>query len=105
MTQPYFKVDTEDALVDKRLSEDEVKQALKELERLSFMQMPHSDWTVRPIDVTNKEWHRQKLPDANWRNILVLKLNEKTITLKAILYRDDNTYRIVRKLYLSEEET
>ena len=104
MTQPHFKIDIEDALVDKRLSEDEVKEALRELERLSLLQVPYADWTIKPIGVTNEEWHRQKLPGKNWRNILVIKINDKTITLKAILFRDNNTYRIVRKLYLAEDD-
>ncbi|MDQ7034769.1 MAG: hypothetical protein Q9P01_08005 [Anaerolineae bacterium] len=34
MTEPFFTIDSEDALIDKRLSQDEVKEALKELERL-----------------------------------------------------------------------
>jgi hypothetical protein len=104
MTEPIFKIHTEDALIDKRLSEDEIKQALKELERLSLLEVPAADWTVEPIKRTNKEWYRQKLPGENWRNILVFKINDKTITLKAILLRDNNTYRIARKLYLAEED-
>ncbi|MDQ7027213.1 MAG: hypothetical protein Q9P44_16835 [Anaerolineae bacterium] len=55
MTEPFFTIDSEDALIDKRLSQDEVKEALKELERLSLLQVPYADWTIMPINATNKE--------------------------------------------------
>jgi len=103
MSQPHFRVKTEDTLVDSRLSEDEIEQALKEIERLSFLEVPKADWTVTPVHTTNNEWYRQKLPGEQWRNIIVFEISEQTILLKAILYRDENTYSVVRKLYLSDE--
>lgn len=104
MSQPHFQVQTEDTLVDSRLSEDEIQQALKEIERLSLLEVPRADWTVKAIKATNDEWYRQKLPGEQWRNIIVFEISVQTIILKAILFRDDNTYRVVRKLYLSDEK-
>jgi hypothetical protein len=101
--RPFFKVITRDTLIDKRLTVGELKQALAQVERLSFMEWPHTDWSVAAIEVTHQEWHRQKMSGERFRTIFRIHQEQKEIHIVAILARDENTYsEIVRRLYLNE---
>ncbi len=104
--EPIFELDLTKVTVDKRLNEAEIKQAIREVKRIAKLRVPKADWTVDSIDNTNRDWHRQKLPGERWRNIIIFEIDEdqKRITLRAILVRDNSTYAIVRRLYLAEDE-
>jgi hypothetical protein len=105
LDEPLFKIEFADVRIDRRLSNAEIEKALAEIEHLSFIPIPLSDWTIAPIDSTNREWHRQKLPDERFRSILKIDMKRKVIFVRAILVREDNTYStIVRKFYLDEAE-
>jgi hypothetical protein len=85
MSDSAFQVNTEETVVDVRLSPEDIKTALKEVERIAVLQYPFADATVRPIQLTNGEWHRQKLPDKDWRTILAISITEQEIVVHAIL--------------------
>lgn len=101
--EPVFAVDLKNVLVDKQLSKEEIRRALNEIERVSFLEFPHADGTIEPIDITNTEWYRQKPLYARFRSILKIDYDEKMIFVKAILVKNDETYeKIVWKLYLED---
>lgn len=67
------------------------------------MEWPNTDWTVAAIEITNREWHRQKLPGERFRTIFRIHREQKEIIVIAIVERDENTYaKVVRRLYLNE---
>lgn len=99
MSEQGFAVDTSETVIDTRLSKEEISQALDEVHRISQLDFPITDWSVESIKVTNNEWHRQKIPGERWRSVLVIQQVGKTIIVHAILARDDNTYKVVERLY------
>jgi hypothetical protein len=99
MSDALFLVNTDETLVDLRLSKGEVERSLEEVTRIANLPFPFADATVEPIQLTNGEWYRQKLPDESWRTIIAISVSEKEIIVHAILLRDENTYSLVRQLY------
>jgi hypothetical protein len=103
MNEPVFKIIQEETVVDRRLSKEEIRLALQEIKRLSFMEWPNADATVLPIEITNNEWHRQKIPGERFRSIFKIVRESREITLLAILVRDKDTYAVVvKRLYIEE---
>jgi hypothetical protein len=101
MSEAYYEVlGREPLMVDNRLTKANIKQALDEIERLSFLRMPNADWTVSPIKVTNSEWYRQKIEGEVFRTIFEIDFHRKQLVIIAILMRDNDTYEVtVRRLY------
>ncbi|MBC8099394.1 MAG: hypothetical protein H7Y11_08120 [Armatimonadetes bacterium] len=99
MSDTVFRVNTDETLVDMRLSKEEVKRSLEEVERIANLPYPFADATVAPIQLTHGEWYRQKLSEESWRTIIAISVTEKEIIVHAILLRDENTYALVRQLY------
>jgi hypothetical protein len=81
------------------LSDDEIRWALDEVERICQLEWPNADYTVSPIDCTDGTWHRQKPEGAAFRTILSIHRDTQRIVVQAILRRDTNTYRKVELIF------
>jgi len=86
------------------ISDEEIRWALDEVERICQLEWPNADYTVSPIDCTDGVWHRQKSEGATFRTILSIQRDTQRIVVQAILRRDSTTYRKVELIFRQSKD-
>jgi hypothetical protein len=98
--------DAEGIYIDPDLTAAEVQAARDEIARISQLENARTDSldTVGEIDFSDiygsqSLWHRIKILGQNWRAIIHIDNESRTLYIAAILKRTDNTYQIAQRLW------